>query len=62
MRQINIYALELRIGDIEPLEGAARAVRDVGGSDDNPASVFVTMQTTGGGVTRDSLIQLAPSR
>lgn len=62
VRQINIYALELRIADIETPEGAARVVRDVGGTDDNPAFVFVTMQTSGGGVTRDYMIALAPPR
>lgn len=62
MRQINIYALELRIADIESLEGAARVVRDVGGTDGNPAFVFVTMETSGGGVRREYVIQLAPPR
>ncbi len=62
VRHINIYALELRIADIESLEGAARVVRDVGGTDGNPAFVFVTMETSGGGVRREYVIQLAPPR
>jgi hypothetical protein len=61
VRQINIYALELRIAEVETPERAARVARDVGGTEDKPAFVFVTMQT-GGGVTRDYMIQLAPPR
>lgn len=56
VRQINVYAVELRVAEAEDPERAARLARAVGATDDNPAYLFVTM--TNGSVTRDYMVEI----
>jgi hypothetical protein len=56
VRQVNIYAIELRVAEVEAPERAARLARDLGATDDNPAYLFVTM--TNGSVTREYMVEL----
>lgn len=57
-RQLNVYAAELRIAEVEQPERAARLVRSVGGTKDNPAYLFVTLDN--GSVSREYMVELAP--
>lgn len=56
VRQLNIYAVELRVADMETPESASRFVRAVGATDDDPALLVVTMSSMG--MTRDYVVQL----
>lgn len=57
VRRLNIYAIELRIADVESPESASRLTRSVGATDEDPAFLFVTMSSSG--ITRDYIVQLA---
>jgi hypothetical protein len=57
-RQLNVYASELRIAELEQPERAARLVRSVRGTADNPAYVFVTLSNDN--LAREYLVQLVP--
>ena len=56
IRQLNIYAIELRVADMETSQSASRLVRSVGATDEDPAFLFVTMSSSG--ITRDYVVQL----
>ena len=56
-RQLNIYAMELKIPDVENVEGVARLAQRVRATAANPLLVFVTMRTDR--ALREYLIQLA---
>jgi hypothetical protein len=56
VRQVNIYAMELRVAEVETPELAARLARDLGATDDNPAYLFVRL--TNGSVAREYMVQL----
>lgn len=57
VRQLSIYAIELRVADMESAESVGRFVRHVGATDDDPALLLVTMSSMG--MTRDYVVQLA---
>jgi hypothetical protein len=56
-RQLNIYAMELKIPDVESLEGVARLAQQVRAAAANPLLVFVTMRSDR--TLREYVIQLA---
>lgn len=56
VRRLNVYALELRIADMESAESVSRLVRGVGATEDNPALLFVTMASSG--ITRHYVVQI----
>ncbi len=56
MRQINISALELRIGDMEDPARIRTLVSAVRGTADNPPYLLITLVANG--VTRDYLAEL----
>lgn len=58
VRRLNIYALELRIADMESAESVSRLVRGVKATEADPAFLFVTMASSG--ITRDYVVQLDP--
>ena len=57
VRQINIYASELRVPDLESPAGIARLVKQVHASPENPLLMFVTM--TSQQVVREYVVQLS---
>ena len=59
-RQLNVYAMDLRIPDVESLEGVARLTQRVRATAANPLLVFVTMMRTDRAL-REYVIQLATS-
>jgi hypothetical protein len=56
VRQISVYTVELRVADVETPEKAARLIRAVRATADNPAYVFVTLHNHG--VVREYMIEL----
>ena len=56
VRRISVYTVELRVADVETPEGAARLIRAIRGTADNPAYLFVTLHNSG--VTREYMIEL----
>lgn len=46
-RPLNVYAVEMRIADLEKPDRVARLFRSVRASDDNPGYVFVIMHSAG---------------
>jgi hypothetical protein len=60
VRQLNIYAVDLSIPDLQHEDGVASVARRVRASEANPPMVFVTMQSDG--MTRDYMIQLTVER
>lgn len=46
-RMLNIYALELRLSDLERTDVVARLLRSVNASDDNPGYVFIILHSDG---------------
>jgi hypothetical protein len=46
-RPLNVYAVEMRVADLERTEAVARLFRSVRASDDNPGYVFVIMHSAG---------------
>ncbi len=59
VRQRSIYAIELRLSDVESPESVNRLIQAVNADADDPALLFVTMSS--GYVTRDYVVQLAAS-
>jgi hypothetical protein len=60
VRQLNIYAIELRIPDVENAEGVTRLGRRVRATSANPLLVFVTMGAANR-TLRDYPVQLSPA-
>jgi hypothetical protein len=58
-RQLNIYAMELRIPDVENVEAVMGLARRVRATTANPLLLFVTMRADD--TLREYLIQLATS-
>ncbi len=57
VRQLNIYALDLRVADVDQPAGVSRLASRVRASPDNPLFLFVTM--TSDRILREYLVQLS---
>jgi hypothetical protein len=55
-RPISIYAMELRISDMEKRDTIDRLLKNVRATPDNPGLLFITMEAAG--ITRDYIVQL----
>ena len=58
VRQLNIYALDLRVPDVDQPAGVARLFSQVRAAPDNPLFLFVTM-TSDRVVRREYMVQLS---
>jgi hypothetical protein len=56
VRPLNIYALEMRVNGVEKPEDVQRLLKAVGATADDPAILFITLDSNG--VTRDYLVQI----
>lgn len=56
---LNVYAMGLRAAEVETVEGAANIRRSLKATEDNPAYVFISVQS-GAGVMREYMVRLGP--
>ena len=59
VRQLNIYALDLRVPDVDQPAGVSRLASRLGAGPDNPLFLFVTM--TSDRMLREYMVQLSPA-